>query len=295
MKKVGIIIFAIMIVIVGSLLFSGPRYRNIDGWTSEQNRFVKDYLYETRKISGRKVAVLDVDGTLIGQVPFYLADETMLSYTDENKSDLSQEQQEVIKYMLNTTDTASGRYTRNRVEFFAGMTPEQQSDMGIKIWNEKYGANKIYPEMVQFVRNLQNFGFEVYGITCSPEFVYQGVVTKYYGIPANHVIGAKGVVVDGKMTAKAVEPFPCHEGKRDIVSTFIKENPLIAAGNSGGDSAMVATSVGIKIWVNPNDKLAEECKTDEKCIIVRSNDIDEPGIDWVARKDGLKPNRPESK
>ena len=292
LKKFIIIAVAAVVVAAGVMYFSGPCYKNVDGWTAEQNKFVKNFLYESQKVKGRKAAVFDVDGTLIGQVPFYLADEVMLSFATENN--LMQKQKEVIDYMLATDDTASDKYTRNRIEFFAGMTMEQMTKLGEKVWQEKYGQKKVYPEMVQLVRNLEKFGYEIYGITCSPEFVYQGVVEKYFGIPVNHIIGAKGIVTDGQMTARAVEPFPCHEGKAEVIHTFIKESPLIAAGNSSGDSAMVATSAGIKIWVNPSEKLAAECNADSKCMIVRSNDTDSGG-DFAARRAGIKPNRPEPK
>lgn len=215
----------------------------------------------------------------------------MLTYARDNADKLSSVQKDVVKYMLTTDDTASDKYTRNRIAFLAGLSPKEQSDIGLTIWESKYGKTKIYPESIQLIKNLERFGFEVYGITCSPEFLYQGVVMKYFGLPSNRIIGAKGIVANGVMTDKAVEPFSCHSGKAETIQTFIKESPLIAVGNSSGDYAMVSESVGIKIWVNPNDKLAAECDADKNCIVVRSNDVNEPNIDWQSSKDGLKPNK----
>lgn len=38
-------------------------------------------------MNNRKVAVFDGDGTVIGQVPYYLADEALYRYADKNYKD----------------------------------------------------------------------------------------------------------------------------------------------------------------------------------------------------------------
>lgn len=283
---------ALAVAVTAIGLLSRPRYKNIEGWDAAQNKFVREFLYDTRALPGRRVAVLDIDGTMIGQVPYYLADEAMLSYAAENE--MSDVRRAVIDHMLATDDTASDTYTRNRLVFLAGMTPDEQSEMGARVWAEKYGAKKVYPEIRETVRNLKRFGYEIYGITCSPEFLYRDVVMEYFGIPAENIVGARGTVENGIMTDRAVEPFPCHAGKAEYIRTHIKTAPLIAVGNSGGDSAMLATSKGIKIWVNSDEKLAEECGRDKKCIVTYSHDID-TGADYTARKTKLKQNKASPK
>ncbi|MCL2749315.1 MAG: haloacid dehalogenase-like hydrolase [Alphaproteobacteria bacterium] len=292
-KKLIWISLIAVIAVAGAVAFTKPCYKNIDGWTAEQNKFLKDYLYETRKVKGRKVAVLDIDGTLIGQVPYYLADEAILDYAARNESSLSDEQKKAVKYMIKSSDTAADNYTQQRITFLAGMSPTDMAKLGAEVWDRKF-LDKVYPEMQQFVRNLHRFGYDVYGITCSPEYLYQDVVTKYFNIPIDHVLGRKGIVKDTKMTTENFYPVTCHEGKADTVWTLVKDAPMIAAGNSSGDAAMVATSVGIKIWVNPSEILAEGCHADANCIVVRSNDVDE-GLDMAARDAGIKPNKPELK
>lgn len=41
----------------------------------------------TLTMNNRKVAVFDGDGTVIGQVPYYLADEALYRYADKNYKD----------------------------------------------------------------------------------------------------------------------------------------------------------------------------------------------------------------
>ena len=43
---------------------------------------LKAFLNTTLTMNNRKVAVFDGDGTVIGQVPYYLADEALYRYAD---------------------------------------------------------------------------------------------------------------------------------------------------------------------------------------------------------------------
>ncbi|MDR0967524.1 MAG: haloacid dehalogenase-like hydrolase [Rickettsiales bacterium] len=273
--------FGLIIVILLGLYFLFPMPQK----SISDNEIINNFL-AAHQNDARKIAVFDVDGTLMGQVPYYLADEVMLSMAaTQNLSDV---QKSVIKYMTETNDTSSDTYTRNRVKFFAGMTPRQMSELGEKVWGEKY-KGKVYPEMQNLVKKLMDNGYEIYAITCSPQFVYQGVVNKYFGVPLQNVVGSRGIVKNGIMTNKVFEPFSCHGGKAEYIHKFIKDAPLIAGGNSSGDTAMVNTSQGLKIWVNPSEKIADECKRDKNCIITNSADTD-IGAPYTAQKYNIKRN-----
>ena len=47
-------------------------YRKIAGWSDEVNNRIESFLNTTLTMNNRKVAVFDGDGTVIGQVPYYL-------------------------------------------------------------------------------------------------------------------------------------------------------------------------------------------------------------------------------
>lgn len=58
-------------------------YRKIAGWSDEVNNRIESFLNTTLTMNNRKVAVFDGDGTVIGQVPYYLADEALYRYADK--------------------------------------------------------------------------------------------------------------------------------------------------------------------------------------------------------------------
>ena len=62
----------------------GQTYRHITGWPDETNRRIESFLNSTLAMKERKVAVFDCDGTLIGQVPHYLSEESMYDFAEEN-------------------------------------------------------------------------------------------------------------------------------------------------------------------------------------------------------------------
>ena len=58
----------------------GPRYTTIEEFSPEMNERIRSFLMGTRGLDQRKVATLDCDGTLLGQVPYYLADLCLYHY-----------------------------------------------------------------------------------------------------------------------------------------------------------------------------------------------------------------------
>ena len=62
----------------------GQTYRRIAGWPDETNRRIESFLNSTLAMKERKVAVFDCDGTLIGQTPHYLSEESMYDFAVAN-------------------------------------------------------------------------------------------------------------------------------------------------------------------------------------------------------------------
>ena len=76
------IILVMMLLITPCV--SAQTYRQIKGWSKEVNDRLEDFLNSTITMKIRKVAVFDGDGTVMGQVPHYLADEALYQYADEH-------------------------------------------------------------------------------------------------------------------------------------------------------------------------------------------------------------------
>jgi len=299
-------ILPFIIFILSNQLIVAQNYKFIDGWSKEINYRIERFLDSTTTLNERKVAVFDGDGTVFGQVPFYLADEALYQYADEHykgKSDsLSKAKMEILKAMVEDGNNVGKPYVENRVHFLSGMTTEEIMDMGYQCYLRSY-EGKFYPEMKILIENLKAYGFEVWILTASPEYLYQKFITIELGIPDINVIGVKSVIIDDRLTDIIVLPIPQDDGKANTIPTFIKARPLLVGGNSRGDLDMINMSKGLKIVVNPDD-VTVRGKDDgpmsgytvkqywekEDAVIVKCNDTADPAIRFHTREWGIREN-----
>ena len=253
------IIVLLLLIMVGSCRLRDTastkvQYEPISEFSADINTRFETFLKKTQSIKERKIAVFDCDGTLLGQVPHYLADEALFRYAKEHyaSSDdsIASVKMEIVDGMLSGHNTGT-QYVQDRIHFFAGMPADSVEDWGAEVY-QRYYRHKFYPAMEQVVKNLQSFDFEVWIITASPELLYQEFVSEKLGIPENRIIGVKSVTRDGTVSDHIVHPVPQDDGKAETIATFIETEPLFVAGNSMGDVPMIEESAGLKWIVNPN-------------------------------------------
>ncbi len=300
----------LLVVFLWNPTLEAQNYRRIIGWEQSTNDQIEAFLNSTLSMNVRKVAVFDCDGTTFGQVPYYLADEALYRYADEvlkgRNDQQAKEKLAILDRMVKDGNNVGKPYVEDRVHFLAGLTPEEIEMIGYDCYRESY-RNKTYPEMKQLVANLKEFGFEVYILTASPEFLYQKFVAEEYGIPVTQVIGVKCVVKDGVTTGEIIPPIPQDDGKAHTIETFIKAKPLLVGGNSRGDMDMINESAGLKMVVNPDDvtiRGAEDGPMNghtvksywekEGALIVRCNDVTDPAVkfhtgQWKIRQNKSNP------
>jgi phosphoserine phosphatase len=299
-------------ILVAALIFSfslaeAQTFRPVKGWPPDVNNKLESFLNSTIVIRERKVAVFDCDGTLLGQVPFYLADEALYSYAKENydnkKDAVSRKKMKTIDQLLHGNNTGLD-YVQRRIDFLAGMRAEEVQQLGERCFHEKY-QQKFYPQMRELLANLQEYGFEVWVLSASPEMLYQQFVHKELGIPVDRIIGVRSVLRNDTITNTMVMPVPQDEGKSEALQTFIKAKPLFVAGNSRGDMEMMNESVGLKMIVNPDDEKVEKGDaagsmngyTVKKywqkngALIVNCNDADDNSYQYISKDWGIKPNK----
>jgi len=284
----------LLTVICLTATINAQTYRPIKGWSQDVNDRIESFLNSTITMSIRKVAVFDSDGTTFGQVPYYLADEALYRYADvvlkERNDKEAREKLKIIERMVKNGNNVGKPYVEDRVHFLAGLTPDEIENIGYDCFRESY-RGKMFPEMKELVANLKEYGFEVYILTASPEFLYQKFVSEEYGIPVTNVVGAKCVVKNGVTTGEIIPPVPQDDGKAHTIETFIKAHPLIVGGNSRGDMDMLNESAGLKIIVNPDDitvrgpedgpmngYTVKSYWEKEGALIVRCNDVRNPGV-----------------
>ena len=278
---------------------SNYAYSHIKGFSDETNQRLKNFLEKTLDYPDRKVAVFDCDGTIFGQVPHYLADESLYAYANRNRI----RKFDIIKNMT-TKSNVGEEYVVNRIKYLAGLKAITVEDLGADCFKKHY-KDKFYPEILKLIKNLENYGFEVWIITASPEVLYEKFVSNVTGVPATRIIGVKSVIKYGVITDQIIHPIPQDAGKEYTIDTFIKTKPLFAAGNSRGDFEMIETSTMLKMIVNPNDSRKEkvfdgmtlkEYAQKNNWLIVKCKDIPEPGFPSVSSKVfGIKKNLSHSR
>lgn len=246
-----------IITIVASVFALGckssePVIHAINGFSEQANAELADFFHRTHTHEGRKVAVFDGDGTVIGQAPHYLADECMYEYALRHA-----EQRPGLIAEMKTQSNVSLPYVEGRVRYLAGMTLDDMRAMGTDCFRRMY-QNKIYPPMRELIDLLKSNGFEVWIVTASPEAMYQGFLSESFGIPLTNIVGVKSVIRNGVVTDEIIPPVPQDEGKKLAIETFVQERPLLVGGNSRGDKEMIEFSRDLKLIVNPDEHVAPD-------------------------------------
>ena len=308
MKKT---LFLILFAACTTLGLQAQTYRYIKGWSPEINERLESFLNTTITMNIRKAAVFDCDGTTFGQVPHYLADEALYQYADEvlkNRNDKeAKEKLAILDRMVKNGDNVGNAYVEDRIHFLAGLSPEEIEKIGYDCYVKSY-KGKFYPEMKEFIANLKEYGFEVWILSASPEFLYQKFVAEELGLPENQIIGVKSVVKDGVTTGEIIPPIPQDDGKAHTIETFIKTRPLIVGGNSRGDMDMINESFGLKIIVNPDDvtvrgeedgpmngHTVKSYWEKEGAVILHCDDVTDPNVDFHTGKWKIQENRANPK
>ena len=305
-----LLLVCVLLALCLSQSIEAQTFRPIKGWSKEVNDKLEGFLNSTLPMTERKVSVFDCDGTTFGQVPYYLADEALCQYADDvlkkRNDKVAREKLAILDRMVKDGNNVGKAYVEDRVHFLSGLTPEEIENMGYDCYRKSY-KGKFYQEMKEFIANLQEYGFEIWILTASPELLYQKFVAEEFGLANIFIVGAKCVIANGETTAEIIPPIPQDDGKAHAIETFIKARPLIVGGNSRGDLDMLNQSVGLKIIINPDDETVRgpedgpmnglTVKTyweKEGALIVKCNDVTDSRVKfhtetWKIRKNKSNP------
>ncbi|VAX29737.1 hypothetical protein MNBD_IGNAVI01-2902 [hydrothermal vent metagenome] len=268
-------------------------FKPIKGFSEKANNQLEKFLQDTKNETGRKIAVFDGDGTVLGQTPHYLADEAMYQYAVKHPDLHPKIFNEMIKQ-----SNVSIPYVQNRVKYIAGVSLQEYRDLGEKCF-KKYYSNKIFEPMRSLISTLKQNGFEIWIITASPEGMYQQFLSKELKIPITHIVGIKSVIKEGIITDEIIKPIPQDHGKKWAIESFIQDVPLLVAGNSRGDKEMIEFSKGLKMIVNPDEHIAPD-QTESIAdyakkndwLIVRINDVPDKDFPSISsKKFGIRINK----
>jgi len=295
-RKINIIkyfLFFHLIVFLIGCSQTDLAFHPIDGFSEKANVQLKQFLIDTQNEPGRKIAVFDGDGTVLGQTPHYLADECMYQYAKQHPN-----YKPKIIEKLKAQSNVSLPYVQNRVHFISGKSLQFYRDLGEECFRKLY-SNKIYEPMRSLIKLLKQNNFEIWIVTASPEGMYQQFLSKEFQIPITHIVGVKSVVRNGIITDEIVNPVPQDHGKKEAIETFVQDVPLLVAGNSRGDKEMIEFSRGLKMIVNPDEHIAPD-QTESiadyarknSWLVLRIKDVPEPGFPSVSSKEfGIRLNK----
>lgn len=299
MVIIVLLVFGIMTAAAAvDVVSCAPIYVEIREFSEGTNKALKEFFEQHEETEGRKVAVFDFDGTLMGQVPFFAADELFISQSEEGfikSQDLpdiagvSPSSSAIQNYLAIGKKMGHKFALLWRVKTYKGHKISVVRQRAMDFYTEYY-VKKIFPPMRRLVHLFFENGFEVWVITGTTEFYVDRFIPKYFGIHPCRVIGNKTIVHDGVITDIPAGPVTEKDGKVDAIETFIKANPLFVAGNSIGDANMLKYSLDLSLVINPGSglrNLAEE----NGWIIEEIPDKPLPDSTHYYRKYGIKPNR----
>ena len=208
-----------------------------------------------------RIATLDNDGTLWCEKPMYVqADFIMRRFLEMVREDPGRAKQQPYKALVEH-DTAwfadiyahVPELVKGVTEAFGGITTE-----AFEAAAREFFASAVHPTlgvpytqttyrpMVELVRMLEANEFTVYICSGGGRDFVRAVSEEIYGVPRHQVIGSATTIEyrDGDLyrTAGVEQPIDDGPGKPVHIWTRTGRKPLLAAGNSDGDIAMLETA-----------------------------------------------------
>ena len=221
----------------------------------------------------RRIAVFDMDGTLLCETDLDYFDHLLLAYrvTEDStyKDKASEAEREVAEKIITLSQTSSPvggldvEHGKAVATAFAGMTPEEFSDyiqefksLPMPGYDGMVRGDSFYLPMVQIVEYLQDNGFTVYIVSGTDRYISRAIFRdSMLDVPPAQIIGsdvllkATGqgdkdgldytftdtdqVILGGEFLIKNL--------KMNKVSAIVREigvQPVLSFGNSTGDAAM---------------------------------------------------------
>jgi HAD superfamily phosphoserine phosphatase-like hydrolase len=111
---------------------------------------------------------------------------------------------------------------------------------------------RIFPEMLELVRRLDQSGCEIWAVSSSNEWVIRAGM-KSFGIAEDRILATRVELEDGVITDRLVR-IPSGAGKPKALREVVKKNIDASFGNSRWDADMLAIATHA-FAVNPNPDL----------------------------------------
>lgn len=286
-QAVGVLLAAILVVVsLGNIGSKGQpgtpgSYEELSSWTDSAplKTELTSYMADITDINSpnyipadRRIAVFDMDGTLISETNPYYFDHCLLIYRvleDPDYKDKASDFEKETAYAI-LKGIQTGEFPEDMMNMhgqavasaFKGMTMDEFMDYVLKFREEAAPGydgmtrkDSFYQPMVEVVGYLQENGFTVYVVSGTDRIISRGIVKDKLNIPMSQVIGsdeniisssqgdADGlevqmqpgdkIITGGKFLTKDLQM-----NKVSVIAQEIGVQPVLAFGNSTGDSSM---------------------------------------------------------
>jgi phosphoserine phosphatase len=204
-----------------------------------------------------RLAVFDMDGTLLSEKPNYFVYDVAIHYLTEHYDDISAKGP-AYKALCDAARNHDYPYFwKHLADAFAlpfeGKTCTYYRDYCLHVFETAINPEKKRPlkemvlkPMIQLIDLLQERGFKVYVVSGSLKFCVMAISEKYLHVDKSQCIGSMveaSVEKDGEKTifkrGKLSPPPNLKEGKALRIMMRTGQAPVLAIGNSGGDAWML--------------------------------------------------------
>lgn len=206
----------------------------------------------------KRVAVFDMDGTLLSEKPNYFVFDVAISYLNAHAHEIA-EKGSVYKALCDAAKTHDYKYFISHVpEAFAlpfeGKTCTFYRKYCRHVFETEMNAVKnrphktlVFKPMIQLIDLLWDRGFTVYVVSGSLQFCIMAISEQHLHVPQSHCIGSRVVVRPEKKgetlvfkRGKLRPPSNVKAAKAMRIMTRTGQAPVLAMGNSSGDIWMLA-------------------------------------------------------
>jgi phosphoglycolate phosphatase-like HAD superfamily hydrolase len=225
-----------------------------------------------------RVAVFDLDGTLIVERPHYFEVEIAV---DQLRTEISSDPSLAEKQPYKAISEKDDGYIRQNGHKIIEVAAEGQSLAEFQESVRKFlssnkhvdlkqpYSNLFYAPMIELISFLTASQFDVYIVSTSQQEYIRAFAESCLGVPSNHVIGSmvefelesgKNQVTFRRL-ASWWEPHNTDEGKVLRIRERTGRLPIFAAGNTSGDKAMMTVadqqSTGMVLLIDHDDASRE--------------------------------------
>lgn len=251
-------------VIISLPAWAVNRDEALSMWQGAVKELLVDFIFDVSTIHNpdyippnERVAVFDMDGTLLSEKPNYFVFDVAIHYLNEHADAISAKGPAYKALCDAAKDHDYGFFKTHLADAFAlpfeGKTYTFYRDYCLHVFETSINPRKKRPQktliirpMIQLIDLLQERGFTVYVVSGSLQFCIMAISEKYLHVSPKNCIGSMVVATpekDGKKTifkrGKLSPPPNLKAGKAMRIMMRTGQAPVLAIGNSGGDAWML--------------------------------------------------------